>query len=250
MTSPVLDVRNLSKAYGALTASKDVSLDLRPGEIHALIGPNGAGKTTLVKQIAGEVAHDSGSIMFLGREIGGLDAAARARAGLARTFQISSLAMEMSVLKNVMLAVMAKSGAVFRFFAPARSDAALVDPAMENLRAVGLQARAQTRVSDLSHGERRQLEIAMALAMQPRAFLLDEPMAGMGPDGLARLSGLLAGLKETAPVLLIEHDMDVVFSLADRISVLVYGEVIATGPVEEIRANPAVQEAYLGEGAC
>ncbi|MCB1479141.1 MAG: ABC transporter ATP-binding protein [Tepidamorphaceae bacterium] len=249
MTDPVLEVTNLSKSFGALAACKNVSLDLMPGEIHALIGPNGAGKTTLVKTIAGEIAHDAGHIRFDGELISHLDAAGRARLGLARTFQISSLAMEMSALKNVMLAVMAVSGEVFRFFRHAGSDDALLGPARACLEEVGLQNRAHTRVAELSHGERRQLEIAIALAMKPKAFLMDEPMAGMGPEGLARLSGLLRDLKETAPVLLIEHDMDVVFSLADRISVLVYGEVIATGTVEEIRANPDVQGAYLGDAA-
>ena len=249
MTSPVLEVSNLSKSFGALAACRNVSLDLMPGEIHALIGPNGAGKTTLVKQIAGEITHDSGHLRFGGELIDDLDAAARARLGLARTFQISSLAMEMSALKNVMLAVMAVSGQVFRFFKPVNGDDALIGPARACLEEVGLQSRAQTRVAELSHGERRQLEIAMALAMKPKAFLMDEPMAGMGPDGLARLADLLRGLKQAAPVLLIEHDMDVVFSLADRISVLVYGEVIATGTVDEIRANPDVQTAYLGDAA-
>ena len=249
MTDPALEVTNLSKSFGALAACRNVSLDLMPGEIHALIGPNGAGKTTLVKTIAGEIAHDSGHIRFGGELIDDLDAAARAQLGLARTFQISSLAMEMSVLKNVMLAVMAVSGQVFRFFKPVNGDDALLGPARACLENAGLRKRAQTRAAELSHGERRQLEIALALAMKPKVFLMDEPMAGMGPETLARLSGLLRELKQTAPVLLIEHDMDVVFSVADRISVLVYGEVIATGTVDEIRANPDVQAAYLGDAA-
>ncbi|MCB1461147.1 MAG: ABC transporter ATP-binding protein [Nitratireductor sp.] len=247
MAEPVLTVENLSKRFGALAASDNVSIDLVSGEIHALIGPNGAGKSTLINQITGAIRHDSGSIRFEGREIGGLSVAERARLGLARTFQISSLAPEFTALQNVVLAAQAASGRIYRFFRPALSDLSLVEPAMSHLARVGLVDRARTRTSDLSHGEKRQLEIAVALALRPRAFLLDEPMAGMGPEGSKQLTGFLDDLRAEAPILLVEHDMDAVFALADRISVLVYGRVIATGSVAEIRSNEEVRRAYLGE---
>ncbi len=249
MSDPILEVAGLSKSFGALKATDGVSLDLRPGEIHALIGPNGAGKSTLIKQICGELRQDAGIIRFEGQEISGLDPAARARLGLARSFQVSSVMAEFSVLQNVALAVQGASGASFRFFRPALADAALVGPARFHIAHAGLAGREDVPASELAHGERRKLEIAMALAMAPRAFLLDEPMAGMGLEGSKALTALLADLKTQAPILLVEHDMDAVFALADRISVLVYGRVIATGSVAEIRANPEVQRAYLGEEA-
>ncbi len=229
--------------------SDDVSLELKRGEIHALIGPNGAGKSTLIKQIAGEITPDGGTIRFDGADITDLDVAARARLGLARSFQVSSLAPEFTALQNVMLAVQAVSGRTYRFLRPALDDALLVEPAMAYLARAGLDDRASIPAADLSHGERRQLEIAVALALRPKAFLLDEPMAGIGPGGTKKLTELLAGLRAEAPILLIEHDMDAVFALADRISVLVYGRIIATGSVEEIRADPKVRRAYLGEEA-
>ncbi|MCG6859209.1 MAG: ABC transporter ATP-binding protein [Salaquimonas sp.] len=249
MVEPVLSVIDLSKRFGALAASDHVNLDLMQGEIHALIGPNGAGKSTLINQITGAIRHDSGSIRFEGQEIGNLSVAERARLGLARTFQVSSLAPEFTVLQNVVLAVQAASGHVFRFFRPVLTDAWLVEPALGYLEQTGLKERSGVRTADLSHGEKRQLEIAVALALKPKAFLLDEPMAGMGPEGSKQLTGFLDGLRTEAPILLVEHDMDAVFSLADRISVLVYGRVIATGSVEEIRANEEVRRAYLGEEA-
>ncbi|MEM8755643.1 MAG: ABC transporter ATP-binding protein [Pseudomonadota bacterium] len=249
MAEPILAVEGLVKSFGALRATDHVALDLVPGEIHALIGPNGAGKSTLIKQIVGEMAQDEGAIRLKGREVSALTAAERARAGLARSFQVSSLAPEYTVLQNVMLAVQGARGGVFRFFRAALKDRSLTEPAMAEIARVGLADRADMRAADLSHGERRSLEIAMALAAKPVAFLLDEPMAGMGPEGSARLTELLADLKREAPILLVEHDMDAVFALADRISVLVYGAVIATGAVDEVRADPAVREAYLGEDA-
>lgn len=249
MSDPILEVEGLSKSFGALKATDAVSLDLRPGEIHALIGPNGAGKSTLIKQICGELRQDAGQIRFEGQEISGLDPAARARLGLARSFQVSSVMPEFTVLQNVALAVQGASGESFRFFRPALRDAALVEPARFHIGHAGLAGREDVPASDLAHGERRKLEIAMALAMAPRAFLLDEPMAGMGLEGSKALTALLADLKAQAPILLVEHDMDAVFALADRISVLVYGRIIATGSVAEIRANPEVQRAYLGEEA-
>jgi len=249
MAEPILEIRGLTKSFGALKATNGVDLDLQSGEIHALIGPNGAGKTTLIHQIAGSLKPDSGTIRFLGRDIGGLSMAERARLGLGRTFQVSSLAQEFSALRNVMLAVQARQGSSFRFFRPVMSDAALVEPAMEALDRVGLASRARVPAAELSHGERRQLEIAIALALGSKAFLLDEPMAGMGPEGSKSLTTFLDGLRRQAPILLVEHDMDAVFALADRVSVLVYGRVIATGTVAEIRRHPAVREAYLGETA-
>jgi branched-chain amino acid transport system ATP-binding protein len=247
MVEPILAVRNLRKTFGALKATDDVSLDLRPGEIHALIGPNGAGKTTLIHQISGALRPDSGSVAFRGGDVTGLSLARRARLGLGRSFQISSLAPEFSALRNVMLAVQALQGSSFRFFRPAMRDATLIDPAMAALARVGIAERALIPASQLSHGERRKLEIAIALALGSKAFLLDEPMAGMGPEGSKELTAFLNDLRHEAPILLVEHDMDAVFALADRISVLVYGRVIATGSVDEIRRDPDVRRAYLGE---
>ena len=249
MTEPVLDILNLKKSFGALKATDGVSLTLLPGEIHAVIGPNGAGKSTLIHQISGSLTPSSGTIRFLGRDLAGMDMAARARAGLARTFQVSSLAPEFTALRNVMLGVQARQGSSFRFFRPVSVDASLIDPAMDMLDRVGLAARARTPAAELSHGERRQLEIAIALALDPKAFLFDEPMAGMGPEGSKTLTKYLDGLRRQAPILLVEHDMDAVFALADRISVLVYGRIIATGSVDQIRNDPEVRRAYLGEPA-
>ncbi|MHC0052990.1 ABC transporter ATP-binding protein [Actibacterium sp. D379-3] len=249
MDEPILTLSGLCKTFGALTATDDVSLDLRPGEIHALIGPNGAGKSTLIKQIAGELRPDAGTIRFEGQAIDDLDAAARARLGLARSFQVSSVLPDFTVLQNVVLAVQGASGRSFRFFRPVLRDPALVDPAQFHIAQAGLAGRADVPAAELAHGERRKLEIAMALALRPRVFLLDEPMAGMGPEGARHLTHILHDLRETAPILLVEHDMDAVFALADRISVLVYGRIIATGTVPEIRANAEVQRAYLGDPA-
>lgn len=249
MAEPILEIKNLNKTFGALKATDAVTLDLRPGEIHALIGPNGAGKSTLIHQISGSLTPDSGTIRFLGQDMAGLDMAARARRGLGRSFQISSIAPEFSALRNVMLAVQARQGSSFRFFRPVETDSTLVEPAMAALEQVGMEARAKIPAAELSHGERRQLEIAIALALGAKAFLFDEPMAGMGPEGSKSLTGFLDRLRQQAPILLVEHDMDAVFALADRISVLVYGRVIATGTVDDIRANPEVRRAYLGETA-
>lgn len=247
MADPILAINALRKSFGALKATDGVSIDLRPGEIHALIGPNGAGKSTLIHQICGTLKQDTGSIRLAGREISQLPIAERARLGLGRTFQISSIAGEFSALRNVMLAVQAGQGSSFRFFRPVMKDRSLTAEAMAKLDRVGLAARALVPASELSHGEKRQLEIAIALAQDVNAFLLDEPMAGMGPEGSKALIGFLDGLRQEAPILLVEHDMDAVFALADRISVLVYGRVIATGTVSEIRNDPVVRHAYLGE---
>ncbi|PTX01624.1 ABC transporter ATP-binding protein [Pararhodobacter aggregans] len=247
MVDPVLSLSHLSKSFGALKATDDVSLTLMPGEIHALIGPNGAGKSTLIGQISGRIAPDAGTITFKGRDITGLSVAQRARLGLGRSFQISSLIPEYSARRNVMLGLQARQGHSFRFLKPVMHDRRLRDEAEAILAKVGLAGRASVPSAELSHGERRLLEIAVALALEPACFLLDEPMAGMGAEGVGALVDFLRGLKAQAPILLIEHDMDAVFALADRLSVLVYGRIIASGSVEEIRNDPAVREAYLGD---
>ncbi|MCY4607554.1 MAG: ABC transporter ATP-binding protein [bacterium] len=242
----VLDVVGLTRSFGAVRANDDVSLDLVSGEIHALIGPNGAGKSTFISQVAGDLAPDSGSIHFRGRDIGQMRAAERARLGMARTFQISSLIGGFTVLENVMLAHLGRLGESMRFFAPVARDRKLRKLARECLEQVGLDSRHRKRVSEISHGERRLLEIAIALALEPAAFLLDEPMAGLDQEGSHMLIGLLDSLRQTAPVLLVEHDMDAVFALADRISVLVDGRLIATGKPDAIRSDDTVRAAYLG----
>lgn len=249
MADPVLDISGLVKNFGALKASDNVDLDLKAGEIHALIGPNGAGKTTLINQIAGAIRQDAGTIRFAGEDIGALGVAERARRGLGRTFQVSSLAPEFSALRNVMLAAQSVQGSSFRFFRPVSRDRSLIEPAMEALERVGLAGRADVPAFELSHGEQRQIEIAIALALGSKAFLLDEPMAGMGPEGSKRLTTFLDGLRDEVPILLVEHDMNAVFALADRISVLDYGRIIASGTVAEVRAHPEVRRAYLGDEA-
>jgi len=249
MTEPALATYGLTKTFGALVASDAVSVDLRPGEIHAIIGPNGAGKSTLIAQICGTLAPSAGRVELLGRDVTGTSARDRALAGLARTFQISALAMEDTVLQNALLGALGATGRPWRFLRPALKASALRQVAEDALERVGLQDVRHTRTAELSHGQRRQLEVAVALTLGPRAFVMDEPMAGLGADGSRRLTGFLDELRHEAPILLVEHDMDAVFALADRISVLVYGKVIATGTVAEIRANKDVQHAYLGEGA-
>ncbi len=249
MTEPVLSVHNISKTFGAVKACDDVSLDLRPGEIHAVIGPNGAGKSTLIKQICGGLKPDAGRVEFLGRDVTSLRTSARAQAGLARTFQVSELAMEDTVLQNVTLGALAAGGKGPGLFRAALKNTGLRDRAMSALMRVGLEDHAAIRASELSHGQRRLLEVAVALTLNPKAFVMDEPMAGMGAEGSKRMTGFLDQLRAQAPILLVEHDMDAVFALADRLSVLVYGRVIATGTVEDIRANEEVRTAYLGEGA-
>ncbi|MFT6677090.1 MAG: branched-chain amino acid transport system ATP-binding protein [Sulfitobacter sp.] len=247
MTDSILKVDNICKSFGALKASDGISIDLKPGEIHALIGPNGAGKSTLIKQIAGGLRPDSGRVYFDGCDVSQYNTAQRARAGLGRTFQISALAMDYTVLENAVLGAIGQSGTVFRFFTNAMKDQKLLDRAYQALTRVALQDLAHVITAELSHGQRRQLEVAVALTLAPKAFLMDEPMAGMGAEGSQALTGFLHRLKAQAPILLVEHDMDAVFALADRISVLVYGKIIATGSVDDIRSNPEVRLAYLGE---
>ena len=247
MVEPLLRTDRLVKRFGGLVATDTVSIDVRPGEIHALIGPNGAGKTTLVSQLTGNLAPDAGTIHFAGRDVTRLPTHARVRLGLARSFQITSVLREFTALENVALAVQAHAGHSFRFLADVRRDESLRAPARQGLAAVGLEARAETLASTLSHGEQRQLEIAMALAGDPKLLLLDEPMAGMGVEESQRMIGFLQALRGRRAMLLIEHDMDAVFQLADRITVLVYGRAIASGTPAEIRANAEVRQAYLGD---
>jgi branched-chain amino acid transport system ATP-binding protein len=247
MSEPLLSTARLVKRFGGLLATDNVTIDVRPGEIHALIGPNGAGKTTLIGQLTGNLAPDSGTIRFCGRDVTRLSADARVRLGLGRSFQITSVLREFSALENVALAIQAHDGHSFRFLADVRKDAARTDAARRGLAAVGLEARAAVPAAALSHGEQRQLEIAMALAGEPKLLLLDEPMAGMGVEESQRMVALLQGLKTRCGMLLVEHDMDAVFALADRITVLVYGRVLFSGTPAEIRAHPEVRQAYLGE---
>ena len=247
MADPVLVLDNLHKSFGALRATDGVDLELRHGEIHALIGPNGAGKSTLINLTAGAIRPDSGAVRFLGRDVTALSVAARAKAGLARTFQVSSVVGEFSALANVGLAVQARLGGGFGLLKRVRGDAAVEVPARDALQRAGLGDRAEVPAGELSHGERRRLELAIALAAKPKVLLLDEPMAGLGPEGAAALTDFLRELKDSVAILLVEHDMDAVFSLADRITVLDYGRVIAAGSVDDIRNHPEVRRAYLGD---
>jgi branched-chain amino acid transport system ATP-binding protein len=247
MADALLRIEGLTKRFGGVVASDSVLLDVARGELHAVIGPNGAGKTTLISQLAGEIAPDAGRIEFEGRDITAQPVHERSRLGLARSFQITSLFPNFTALDNVALSVQAHAGHSFRFWQPARGEASLREPALAALDRVGLGARADAVVARMSHGEHRQLELAMALAAGPRMLLLDEPMAGLGPDESARMMKILQELKRDLTILLIEHDMAAVFALADRITVLVYGRVIASGEPAAIRANAEVRQAYLGE---
>jgi branched-chain amino acid transport system ATP-binding protein len=247
MPEPLLAVRRLSKRFGGLVATDLVDLDVAEGETLAVIGPNGAGKTTLIGQLSGDIVPDAGIIRFGGEDITALSAPARSQRGLARSFQITSIFKEFTALDNVALAVQAHAGHSFHFWTPARTERALREPALAALEQVGLGARGNVVAGTLAHGEQRQLEIAMALASRPRLLLLDEPVAGMGIDESQRMVRLLRTLRRQHTIVLVEHDMDVVFALADRISVMVYGRVIASGAPETIRANAEVRRAYLGE---
>ena len=244
-----LALTGLTKSFGALRATDNVTLSVAANDCHAVIGPNGAGKSTLIGQITGEITPDAGRIAFFDTDITGWSVPRRALAGLGRSFQITQLCADFSVLDNVALAVQARQGHSYRFLRSASADASLRNPAIEVLARVGLEARAQTRVDALSHGERRQLELAAALAMQPRMLVLDEPMAGMGPQESERMIEILQALRGQVTLLLVEHDMDAVFALADRISVLVNGALLTTADPAAVRADPAVRAAYLGGDA-
>jgi branched-chain amino acid transport system ATP-binding protein len=248
-TETLLELRHLVKRYGGLVATDNLDLTVTRGEIHAIIGPNGAGKTTLIHQIAGAIAPTSGSILFNGRDITHATMHERVKLGLARSYQITNIFKEYSVLDNIALAVQARSGSSMRFWQAAVSDRALFDEAGVIAAQVGLGARKDVIAGNLAHGEQRQLEVGLALATLPKLLLLDEPMAGMGPDESARLIPLIKNLRHQIGVVLIEHDMDAVFQLADRITVLVAGRVIATGTPDQIRNDPEVKKAYLGDEA-
>ena len=242
-----LVAQRLNKSFGGLQAATDLSVSARRGEIHAVIGPNGAGKTTFVHMLSGFLRPDSGKIEFQGHDITDLSPAARVRRGLARSFQITSVFREFTVLENVVLPVQSRQGHSFRFWRPALNDPTLLEPARALLEEVGLGDRAETVAGHLAHGEQRQLELAIALATRPSFLLLDEPMAGMGPDENRALIDFLGELKTDHGMLLVEHDLDAVFALADRITVLVYGRVVASGSPDEIRKDAQVRNAYLGE---
>ena len=243
----MLSLRNLSKRFGGVVAVDGVSLEVAAGEVHALIGPNGAGKTTLIGQISGMGECDTGSITFQGTDITRAKPHERVRAGLARSYQITSIFKRFSVLENLALAVQARSGSSFSFWRPVASETALFEEASAISREVGLAERLEARAGNLAHGEQRALEVGLALATRPKLVLLDEPMAGMGPEESRRMIALIGRIRTGVTVLLVEHDMDAVFRLADRISVLVNGRVLATGTPEEIRSDPGVRRAYLGD---
>jgi branched-chain amino acid transport system ATP-binding protein len=245
----MLDIRNLSKSFGALRVSRDINISVGQGDCHALIGPNGAGKTTLIHQISGVLSPDAGQVMLDGRDISDLSVSARVQAGLGRTFQITSVLPSFSVLENTAIAAQAKAGTSMKFFGAAAEEAALNAQAQAVLERVGLGDRAHMMAADLSHGELRLLEIAIALAAKPKFLLLDEPMAGLGRTESTALIELLATLRGSLPMLLVEHDMNAIFQLANVVSVLVDGEIVTSGTPDEVRASPAARAAYLGEGA-
>jgi len=247
VAEPLLSVKGLVRRFGGIIATDRVSLDVAQGELHAIIGPNGAGKTTLISQLTGHLAPHSGSISLAGRDITAMPAYRRSALGLARSFQITSLLKDFTAADNVALAAQAHSGHSFRFLGDARKEAPLRRAAHAALERVGLAARADVLVSKLSHGEQRELELAVALATKPELLLLDEPMAGLGVTESARMVKLLAELRREVTIVLVEHDMEAVFALADRISVLVYGRVIASGAPADIRQNEEVKRAYLGD---
>ena len=246
MSLTILNVSNLSKTFGGVVATDHLNLEIKHGELHAIIGPNGAGKTTLLAQLSGETLPDSGDIIFREQNITALPPFKRSRLGIARSFQITSLMLEMDVIDNITLAIQARDNHSYKFWKSARQDIDLRNAALNALEEIGLEERAFEKVGNLSHGEHRQLEIAMALATQPHLLLLDEPMAGMGTEEGRKILKILQKLKKRKTILLIEHDMDVVFALADRITVLVYGRVIASGSPKSIKEDEKVREAYLG----
>ena len=247
MVEPLLKIDQLRKSFGGVLATDNLSLVINRGEIHAVIGPNGAGKTTMVSQISGGLKSDSGRIVFDGEDITGFSAPARSLRGISRTFQITSIFEEFTAMENVSLAIQAHQGHSFKFWRSARGETSLIGPARKALETVGLDIRAQVLARNLSHGEKRQLEIAMALVSRPKMLLLDEPMAGMGAEESKRMVELLNSLKGNHTILFIEHDMDAVFAMADQIAVLVDGRAIVSGEPEEIRLNQEVRAAYLGE---
>lgn len=247
MVNHLLEIIDLNKSFGGIRATDNVNLKVEQGQIHAIIGPNGAGKTTLISQLSGQIKPDSGDIRFGGHSMVNYSMARRAHEGLARSFQITSVLLPMTLLENVMLAIQGSSGHSFRFWKPVMQEHTMKQAAMQYLAQIGLDDRAQRIAAKVSHGEQRQLELAMALAMKPRMMLLDEPMAGMGKEEGEIMLEILNRLKGKVTILLVEHDMDAVFRMADKLSVLVNGHVIATDTVANIRNNIEVQQAYLGD---
>ena len=247
MSAPVLRLEALNKSFGGLAVTRNLDFEVADGELHAVIGPNGAGKTTLINLISGLIPADSGRVVFAGRDVTALPVPERAALGMARSFQITSILPGFSVLENVALAVQARMGTSFRFFGDAAAEPTLNEPAMAALDEIGLTTRAHRLAGHLSHGEKRALELTIALAMQPKLLLLDEPMAGVGRDETEQLITVLSRLKGRFPILLVEHDMTAVFALADRISVLLYGEILTSGTPDAVRNDPKVKQAYLGD---
>lgn len=243
----MLELTSVTKRFGGVVATDDVALEVAQGEVHALIGPNGAGKTTLIGQISGSLKTDLGAIRFMDKDVTALRQHERVGLGLARSYQITSIFKRFTVLENLALAVQARSGSSFSFWRPVAAEAALFDEARTISREIGLAERLEVTAGNLAHGEQRALEVGLALATRPRLVLLDEPMAGMGPEESLRMIALIERIRAGVTVLLVEHDMDAVFRLADRITVLVNGRVIATGRPEAIRADPQVRRAYLGD---
>ena len=246
MNNNILNIKNLSKSFGAFKVTDDIAIDLKFNEIHALIGPNGAGKSTLIKQIVGSVKHDIGSIILDQEDITDLTDIERAKIGISRTFQVSSVIPKFSVLENIILSLLEKNKKTFQLFQNLQSNKDLFSKAERILIEIELDNQSNTLASELSHGDRRKLEVGLALAMNPKVFLFDEPMAGLDEAGTKMMINLFKKIKSQSPILLIEHDMDAVFALADRISVIVYGKIVATGTVEEIKSNTLVHDVYLG----
>jgi len=246
MKNKVLNIKNLSKSYGAFKVTDEIAIDLNFNEIHALIGPNGAGKSTLIKQIVGSVKHDIGSIILDQEDITDLTDIERAKIGISRTFQVSSIIPKFSALDNIILSLLEKSNKTFQLFKSLNKDKKLYMKAKNILREIELIDKSKILASELSHGDRRKLEVGLALAMDPKVFLFDEPMAGLDESGTKMMINLFKKIKSSSPILLIEHDMDAVFALADRVSVINYGKIVASGTVEEIRSNDLVRDVYLG----
>ena len=246
MNNNILNIKNLSKSFGAFKVTDNIAIDLKFNEIHALIGPNGAGKSTLIKQIVGSVKHDIGSIILDQEDITDLTDIERAKIGISRTFQVSSVIPKFSALENIILSLLEKNQKTYQLFQNLQSNKDLFSKAERILIEIELDNQSNTLASELSHGDRRKLEVGLALAMNPKVFLFDEPMAGLDEAGTKMMINLFKKIKSQSPILLIEHDMDAVFALADRISVIVYGKIVATGTVEEIKSNALVHDVYLG----
>jgi len=246
MKNKILNIKNLSKSYGAFKVTDQIAIDLNFNEIHALIGPNGAGKSTLIKQIVGSVKQDRGSILLDQEDITDLSDVERAKIGISRTFQVSSIIPSFSAIENIILSLLNKSNKTFQLFKNIKDNNELELKAKNILREIELIENSGMVASELSHGDRRKLEVGLALAMNPKVFLFDEPMAGLDENGTKIMINLFKKIKLNTPILLIEHDMDAVFALADRVSVINYGRIVATGTVDQIKSNELVRDVYLG----